>query len=115
MTSYTPNYSLAPLLPKDRDSVSIQVLAPDEAAVVVANIAPGNNRVALPADCEIVEVAASDACRMAFGDGTVDVSVGNRRIFPAGAAVYRVPPGVTHIAVSQYNGSTGVVSITRMY
>lgn len=113
--SFTPNYSLAPLLPKDRDSVSIQVLAPDETAVVSVTIAAGNQRVALPSNCEIVEVAASDNCLMVFGDSSVDVTTGTRRLFPAGSAVYRVPPGATHIAVTSFSASSGTVTVTRLF
>jgi hypothetical protein len=82
---------------------------------VQASIAAGNNRVALPAESEIVEVSASDTCRVAFGTSTVDATVGTRRVFPAGCAVYKVPPGATHIAVTQVGTSSGVVTVARMF
>jgi hypothetical protein len=115
MGQETVNVAHHPLLPKDRDSLPIQVLSVQEDTVVQANIAAGNNRVALPAESEIVEVAASDNCRIAFGTSTVDVTVGTRRVFPMGSAVYKVPPGATHIAVTTYNASSGVVTVARMF
>jgi hypothetical protein len=111
----TANVAHHPLLPKDRDSLPIQVLSVQEDTVVEAPIAAGNNRVALPAESEIVEVSASDTCKFAFGNSSVDVTVGVKRVFPLGSAVYKVPPGATHIAVTQYNGSTGVVTVARMF
>lgn len=78
-------------------------------------IAAGNNRVALPPEAEIVEVSASDTCKIVFGDSTVDATTGTRRIFPLGSAVYKVPPGATHIAVTTYNASSGTVTVARMF
>jgi hypothetical protein len=110
-----PNYTLQPLLPKDLDSIPIQVLSPDETAVIAITISAVNNRVALPSNCEIVEICASDNCRIVFGNASVDATTGTRRLFTAGAAVYRVPEGATHVAVTSYNASTGLVTVTRLY
>lgn len=115
MALQTDNVTHLPLLPKDRDSIPMQVLSVQEDTVVAANIAGGNNRVALPADSEIVEIAASDVCRVKFGTSTVDATVGTARVFPQGVAVYKVPPGATHVAVTNYNASAGIVTIARMF
>lgn len=115
MGQETSNVTHQPLLPKDRDSIPVQVLSVQEDTVVVANIAAGNNRVALPPESEIVEVSASDTCRIVFGNSSVDATVGTRRVFPLGSAVYKVPPGATHIAVTTYNASSGIVTIARMF
>ena len=95
--------------------MSIQVLSVQEDTVVQATIAAGNNRVALPADSEIVEVSASDTCRISFGTSTIDVTAGTHRVFPAGCAVYKIPPDATHIAVTQVGTSSGFVTIARMF
>jgi hypothetical protein len=82
---------------------------------VQVGIAGGNNRVALPPESEIVEVSASDACRIAFGNASVDATAGTRRIFPSGVCVYKVPPGATHVAVTQVGTSSGFVTVARMF
>lgn len=103
-----------PSMPRDPDGHPIQTLAPDDTTVVQANIASGNNVASLPVGALVVEVAASDFCRIAFGDGTVDVTAGTHRIFPSGAAVYRVPSGMDHFAVTQLGTSSGVVTVTKL-
>ena len=104
-----------PHMPTDRNNTAVQALAPDDDAVVQLVISAGNQRIALPPDSVIVEVASSGDCRMAFGDSNVDVTTGTRRIFPAGLAVYRVAPEITHVAITSLAGSSGIVTITRMF
>lgn len=115
MSDFTPSYTINPSMPKDRHSQPIQVLAPYEESAVTLTIAPGNARVALPAYAQVVEIAASENCRIRFGDSSVDATVSNARLFPNGVGVVAVPPGATHIAVTQYNGSAGLVSVARLY
>ena len=115
MSDFTPSYTINPSMPKDRHSQPIQVLAPYEASAVTLSIAPGNQRIALPAFAQVVEIAASDVCRVRFGDSTVDATVADARVFPAGVGVVAVPPGSTHFAITQYNGSSGIVSVARLY
>ena len=105
------------MLPTDLNSAPIQVLAIDESAVVELPIQAGNNRVALaytPANSQIVEVTATSDCRIAFGDSTVDVTAGTRRIMMAGTAVYKLLPGTTHVAVTALGGGSGYVTVSRM-
>lgn len=115
MAQETVNVAHQPLLPKDRDSIPIQVLSVEEGTVVQLVIGAGNQRIALPTQSEVVEVAASDTCRVAFGDSSVDATAGTRRLFPSGSAVYKVPPGATHIAVTQVGTSSGFVTVARMF
>src|SRR6185312_7750960 len=96
-----------PTLLKDRDSHGIQTLIPDDSSVAAATISAVNSRAPLPADAQIVEVVATDLCRFAFGDETVDATQGTRRIFN-GTGVYRVPPNATHFAVTQVGTSSGL-------
>ena len=103
-----------PSLPRDKHSRIIQTLTPDDTSVVEAAIAPGNNRVALPAQAVVVEVASNADCRMAFGDATVDATVGTRRLFPSGSAVYALTRNATHVAVTSIGGSSGIVTVTRL-
>jgi hypothetical protein len=114
VTSPTPKYESHPRLPKDRDGDAIQVLSVEESTVLQLDITGANDREALPANAEVVEIAASNTCRIVFGDSSVDATVGVRRIFPIGVAVYRVPLGATHIACVQVDGSTGFVTVARM-
>lgn len=115
MSEETANIAHHCLLPKDRDSIPVQVLSVEEGTVVQLSIGAGNQRIALPAFSEIVEIAATDTCKVAFGDGSVDATAGTRRVFPSGSAVYKVPPNATHVAVTQVGTSTGVVTVARMF
>lgn len=101
-------------MPKDVDGHSIQTLSPVESTVVQIVIAGGNQTGALPAGAAIVEVAASDICKIKFGTASVDATGSNTRIFPAGAAVYRVPPDATHLAVTQLGTSSGFVTVAEL-
>jgi len=101
-------------LPKDVDGHSIQTLAPVESTVAQVVIAGGNQRVALPTGANIIEIACNDVCRIKLGDSTVDATSGTSRIFPPGAAVYRVPSGATHLAVTQVGASSGFVTVCEM-
>lgn len=103
-----------PHLPRDRNDNAIQVLTPDDTTVAQVAFGAGNQTAPLPTDSTIVEVVSTDFCRIAFGDETVDATVGTRRIFPPGGAVYRVPSGATRVAVTQIGTSTGFVTVTRM-
>lgn len=103
-----------PALPRDKHSRPIQVLTPDDESVVEVAIAPGNQRVALPTQALVVEVASNADCRIAFGDSAVDVTVGTRRVFPSGTAVYSLTRDMTHVAVTSIGGSSGIVTVTRL-
>jgi hypothetical protein len=104
-------------MPMDTYGHSVQTLAPDETTVV--SIAIGaDTRQPLPADSKIVEIAATGACRIKFGNSSVLAASG--RLFPAGVAVYKIPADLsgtqaTHIAVISESGSTGNVTIARMF
>lgn len=101
-------------LPKDVDGKAIQTLAPIESTVIQAVIAAGNTRIVLPSTAKVVEIAANDSCRIKFGDSSVDATAGTSRIFPAGVSVYAVPPGATHLAVTQLGTSSGFVTVCEM-
>lgn len=104
-----------PNLLKDRDGVGIQTLIPDHTSVAQAVIGAGNARTALPADAVVVEVCASDFCRFAFGDASVDATAGTVSLFSPARVVYRVPPGATDFAVTQLGSTSGFVTVTRLY
>jgi hypothetical protein len=106
-------------LAKDKHDRDIQALAPLEATVANVTIGGASASVALPAGARVVEVAASSACRMAFGNSGVTATA-TSRLFPAGVSVYKVPEdasgvAATHLAVIQYSGSTGDVTVTRLF
>ena len=101
-------------MPKDVDGKAIQVLAPVEGTVAEVVIGAASSSVALPSGASVVEVAASDLCRIKFGDASVDASVGTVRVFPAGVAVYRVPVGATHIAAIRIGSSSGFLTVAEL-
>lgn len=115
MTASTREYAHNPRLPRDQDSHPIQVLSVEESTVVLLDITPVSLRAALPASSDVVEIAASDACYIKFGDSSVVAAASTSRVFPLGAAAYKVPIGATHLAVIQLGGSAGTLSIARMY
>ena len=115
MAIMTPRFGHEARLPRDKDDNPIQVLSVEEDTVVAANIASGHNRVALPADADVVEIAATNECKIKFGNSSVDASTGVARVFPLGVCVYKVPQGATHLSVTSYNSSTGLVTVARMY
>lgn len=102
-----------PVMPRDNNSDAIQTLSPLEGTVVQLTISAGNSSIALPEDAEVIEVAASDLCRLKFGTASVDATSG-ARVFPPGVAVYKVPEGATHVAVTQIGTSSGFVTICEM-
>ena len=104
-------------LPNDQSGRDIQALAPEESSIAEITIG-ADTRVALPAGARVVEVAASGLCRIAFGNSAVLAAAG--RIFPSGVAVYKVPEdatgtAATHIAAISVAGSTGTVTIARLF
>jgi hypothetical protein len=101
-------------LPRDPGAAPIPVLAPDDTTVATATIAAGNASAALPTNSVIVEVCASDYCRMAFGISTIDATSGTRRIIPPGVSVYKVPASATHFAITQFGTSSGTVTVTKL-
>jgi hypothetical protein len=104
-------------LPMDKGGYSIQVLAPEETSVAEITIG-ADARVALPANARVVEIAASGICRIKFGNSAVLAAAG--RLFPAGVATYKIPEdatgtAATHIAAISEGGSTGAVTIARLF
>jgi hypothetical protein len=103
-----------PLLPRDRDGIPMQVLSVQEDTVIQLSIAAGNQRTTLPPDAEVVEVAATDVCRLKFGNASVDATA-SARVFPGGTQIYKLPPGATHVAITQVGTSSGFVTVARMF
>lgn len=101
-------------LPRDPSAAPIPVLAPEDTTVATATIQTGNNSAALPAGSIIVEVCATDYCRMAFGISTIDVTTGTRRIIPPGVSVYKIPANATHFAITQFGTTSGTVTVTKL-
>ena len=102
-------------LPQDEDSVPIQVLAPDESSVASFTLAGTTNVTALPVLSQIVEVAVTGNCRFVFGTSGVSAATGTRRILLPGVYVYKVPSGATHFDAVTFGGSSGSISVVRMF
>lgn len=98
-------------LPQDQKGNAVQALAPSTNANVAIGAASAN--VALPAGAEVVRIAASCNCFINFGNSTITAS-GTSPVFNAGAEIFKVPVGATHIAVIQNGAVTGTLSATRM-
>ena len=103
-----------PNLHKDANAAPIQVLIPDDASVVQITIGAGNQSTSLPSGAVIVEICATDDCRVAFGTSGVDATSGVKRAFTKGAAVYKLPDTATHVACTQIGTSSGFLTITRL-
>lgn len=99
-------------LPSDQNGTPIQVLAPATAATVVLTAGATSVRAALPANCEVVRVAAVNDCYVAFGDSNV-VASGANMLFTKGSELFDIPIGATHMAVIQHT-TGGAVTVTPM-
>lgn len=98
-------------LPRDQDNHPIQVLAPS----TLVNAAVGGSSVAtaLPAVGEIVEIGVNTDAWILFGTSGSTVATSTGMFMPKGAAVYKVPPGATHLCHIQDTAS-GRISIVRL-
>lgn len=107
------------LLPRDDNSVPIQVLSPviggtKHRTVIEASSA----RVELTSEPGIVRIASDVAMWLAFGDSSVVAgdTLPDSMLFPAGAEVYHLRETVfTYMAVRSLSGEgSGVVTATKM-
>lgn len=110
-----PTKEVEATAPYGANDAPIQVLAPEESTVAEVDISAVNDRAALPANASIVEVAVTANCRFAFGNSTVDASVGTRRILTTGVYVYRVPQGATNFAAIRVATESGLVTVGRLW
>lgn len=104
----------SPSLLQDRNGKAIQTLSPDDTTVAQVAFGADSDTVALPDGAQIVEITASDFCRVAFGDSDVTATATSRIASP-GTRVYRVPPGATNLAAIQFGSTSGYVTITRLF
>ena len=102
-------------LRRDKVGFPIQALAPDYTSGAVASVSIGASATsaALPSDCDVVRVAASNDCYIRFGL-TGLAAVATDSVFPKGVELFSVPAGATHFSVIQLGAVTGTVSVTRM-
>ena len=101
--------------PIDQNANPIPVLAPGTSARI-ASVTTSSNRVSLPGDAaagDIVRVAVSQDCYIAFGDNTVTAAVTDV-LMTSGAIEYMVvPDGATDIAAIRVS-TDGTLCITEM-
>ena len=101
------------LLPRDKDSQSVQTLSLDASKTLAIAIATGN--VALPAGTEIIRVANKVDMYMRFGTSSVVATTTDDALVPAGVEIFRLPTNVTHVAVISSDGATtGESSFTKL-
>jgi hypothetical protein len=106
-------------LPRDTNSAIIQCLSAEtDAAVLTAGGASA--RVAVPAECLVVEIVTLTAVHFRFGDSTVAATAADR-LLPAGAVVVYTVPEIhaqqlcTHVAFLKVSGaSDGLCSVAAM-
>lgn len=98
-------------LPSDQSGREIQALSPTTNGTI--SIGAASARVAVPAGCDVVRLAASCNCYIKFGDSAV-AAAATDHVFPTGAEVMKLPAGVTHIAAIQLGAVTGTLSISAM-
>tara|TARA_R110000822_G_scaffold68587_1_gene166872 strand:- start:6214 stop:6525 length:312 start_codon:yes stop_codon:yes gene_type:complete len=96
-------------LPKDSDSVSVQVLSPGTSTNITIGVS--SNSLALQSSW-VIRVASLVDCWIAFGNGSVTATTADM-LFPAGVETYKVPKGASHIAVIR-NIDAGILNVTRM-
>jgi hypothetical protein len=99
-----------PNLPRDAFGESIQALALGATVTLIAG--PTSVRAAVNEEEFVARIACTNDCYLQFGDGSV-VADGNSPFFPKGAEIFKIPTGVTHVAVIQHT-TGGTVSITTM-
>lgn len=98
-------------LTRDKFGEPIQTLSPKDNTNL--NIGGSSVRAVIPADAEVVRVAPTVDCYVAFGDSGVVADTGDMNMV-TGVEIFRVPEGSTHVAVIQNGAVTGVLSITKM-
>jgi len=106
-------------LPHDRNSAAIQALSPDDDNIttIMAGGASTSAEVAgrVAGRSVLVEIAASTDVHIAFGASGITATTSSR-FFPKGAAVYKLLPGQSHVAVLEAasSGGSGPVTITPL-
>lgn len=98
-------------LTRDKFGEPIQTLSPKDNTNI--NIGGSSVRAAIPADAEVVRLAPTSDCYVAFGDSSVDADTSSMNMV-TGVEIFRVPAGATHIATIQNGAVTGVLSVTKM-
>lgn len=106
-------------LPRDTNSVPIQVLAPVESTVVNFVLAATTNPHSLPAGSQIVEVAVTGNCQFAFGASGVSAVGSGARVLTPGVYVYKVPYSnglvlADHFDAVTVDGSSGRVTVAQL-
>lgn len=96
----------------------VQALSPDDANVTVLTASGTTSNAEISGltsgRIHFVEVASISDIHMVFGSSGV-TATSSKRFFPKGAAVYKLLPGQTHIAVIVASGSAGgVVTVTPL-
>lgn len=96
-------------LPIDQNGNPIQALA--LASNANAAIGLSSVTIAIPANTDIVRIAATAGCRIKFGPSSVTASVVDT-VFPIGVEVFKVPAGATHLAVIQEGAASGALTVS---
>jgi hypothetical protein len=100
------------LLPRDVNSVPIQVLSIDYLTSVVGAIGAASARVAVPTTTKIIQISNTQDMWVKFGDNTVTASAAAGSVlFPAGERVIQTPENITHMAFIQ-DSTNGNVCVT---
>ena len=93
----------------------IQALGVDEDTHVQVQATAAAEVGELEPTAQVVELVASIACHMKFGDENVSADTSSRLVLP-GSYIYKLIPGQTHLAVIRAvsESADGVVSVTKI-
>jgi hypothetical protein len=100
-------------LETDQNGRALQSLAPNQIGVQLIAIGGTSVRVPIPTESQVVRIAATGNCYVAFGDNSI-VATSSHMLFPVGVELFTVKPTWTHVAVIAEAGATGNVSISDM-
>jgi hypothetical protein len=102
------------IVPIDQNGFPIQTLGLS-AQTVKITVSGVTARGTLPAGAsheDIVRLASNTDCHIKFGDDTVEATTDDA-LFTQGVEAFKVPAGVTHIAVIQVSAG-GIMTINEM-
>ena len=101
-----------PQMVRDTSGAAVQALLPD--ATSTLSLSGASGRVILPTNTNLVRIATTVDCYIAFGDSSV-VATTNSMLFPTGADVFNVNRSdITHVAAILVGARPGVLTATKM-
>lgn len=104
-------------LPQDRNSETLQLLAPVGSASVNGTVAATSARVTLPASYDVLLFTNTVDMWVKFGTGSVAITTGGEAssfLLLAGERPFQKPVGMTHMAFIRIGSNDGIVCVTPL-